>query len=80
MSLIMMARLASPSMLWGLRSTAQRIVPRLPGLAGVLARPEGLDCPCRPRLSVPCLAWAGERCEVCDGEGWIEPMGEPAPD
>jgi len=75
-----MVPLASPSMLWGLRRTAQRTVHVYPAWQHPSHVLEGLDCPCRRRLGVPCPACAGERCEVCKGEGWIAPMGEPAPD
>jgi|GEM_PF-1628458 len=75
-----MAPLAAPSMLWGLRRTAIRTVQVYPAWQEPSHVLEGLDCPCRPRLSALCPACAGERCEVREGEGWIAPMGEPAPD
>lgn len=75
-----MASLRAPSMLWGLHRAGARTVHVYPAWQEHVHQLDGLDCPCRPRLSVLCQACAGDGCAVCEEDGWIEPQGAPAPD
>ncbi len=72
--------MATGKLLFGLYFEGARRVHVCPAWQRDLHQLEGLGCSCRPRLKVFCPACAGERCAVCQEEGWIEPAGVPAPD